>query len=233
MTQSSCNSFLQGLVVRATKLDSCGAPVAGTCSTVTSKGFVSIEIDVDEQSGNEIAPTLADGTRCYYTLTDKQLNGIKVNIEFCNVDPMMFNLLTGSPIVTDDSVDPVAIGFTTDSAAYGVADVALEIWTNIAGGGCVGATGRRWGYYLLPWLRQGTVTKPTIENDAINFTVNEAITQDGNQWGVGPYNIQQTALGVDSPLFTPITSTTHDLLITVNKMPPTPVCGCQALVLPT
>lgn len=217
--------------MRATELDSCGALVDGACYVV-SKGFVSIEIEADETSGNEISPTLADGTRCYYYLSPKQLNGIKVNIEFCKVDPDLFNILTGSPLVLDDSVVPQPIGFTTDSASYGVANAALEIWMNIEGA-CANTSGRKWGYYLLPWLYQGTVGKPTIENDAVNFTVNEAMTRDNNQWGVGPYNIQQTSAGVDSPLFTALSTTAHDLLMPVNLIPPTPVCGCQTLVLPT
>jgi len=231
---ATCPSYLQGLVIRGTKLDSCGIPVGGACSTIVSKGFVSMEIEADESSGNEISPTLADGTRCYYQLSPKLLNGIKVNIEFCKVDPEFMNLLTGSPLVTDDSTPtPSSIGFITDSASYGVANVALELWMNLAGSGCDDASGRKWGYYLLPWLYQGTVGKPTIENDAVNFTVQEAMTKDGNQWGVGPYNIQNTEAGVPSPLFTALPSTAHDLLMTVNLAPPTPVCGCQALVIPT
>lgn len=231
---TTCASYLQGLVIRATKLDTCGAPVAGTCSTVTSKGFISFEIEADEASGNEISQTLADGSRCYYYLSPKQLNGIKINIEFCKVDPELINLLTGSPLVLDDSTPtPVSIGFTTDSASYGIANVALELWMNLADGGCSSTTGRKWGYYLLPWLHQGTVGKPTVENDAVNFTVSEAITRDGNQWGVGPYNIQQTLAGVSSPLFTALSTTAHDLLMPVNLAPPSAVCGCQTLVIPT
>lgn len=229
-----CVSYFQGLAVRATKLDSCGAPVAGACSTVVSKGFISVELETDEADGEEIAPVKADGTRCYYYKTPKNLNGIKVKIEFCKVDPDLFNLLTGSPIVLDDATPtPGSIGFTTDSASYGVANVALEIWMNIAGGGCTSATGRKWGYYLLPWIHQGTIGKPTIENDAVNFTVDEAITHDGNQWGVGPYNIQNTRLGVPSPLFVALSTTAHDLVMPVNIAPPTEVCGCQTLVIPT
>lgn len=229
-----CTSYLQGLVLRATKLDTCGAPVAGACSTVVTKGFINVETEVDEASGEEISPTLADGTRCYYYLSPKNLNGIKVSIEFCQVDPDLFNLLTGAPLVLDDtSPTPQSIGFTTDSASYGVANVALELWTNIANADCTSATGRRWGYYLLPWLYQGTVGKPTFENDAVNFTLSEAMTRDGNQWGVGPYDIQLTNAGAPSPLFSALASTVHDLLMPVNLAPPTPVCGCQTLIIPT
>ena len=228
---ATCVSYLQGLVIRATKLDSCGALVAGSCSTVVSKGFISMELEADETDGQEISPTLADGSRCYYYMSPKLLNGIKATIEFCQVDPELINLLTGAPLVVDDATPtPASIGFTTDSASYGLANVAIELLMATAGGGCT--TGRRWGYYLLPWLYQGTVGKPTIENDAVNFTI-EAMTRDGNQWGVGPYDIQLTSAGAPSPLFTALSTTAHDLLMPVNLAPPTPVCGCQTLVIPT
>lgn len=227
----SCDSYLQGLVIRATRLDECGLPDYGACGTVVSEGFINIELENNETDAEEISQTLASGRRCYYVETPKLLNNVQATIELCEVDPELFEIMTGAPLVLDDAVTPEAQGFTTDSASYGVANVALELWMNLASGGCVaGDFPRRWGYYLMPWLYQGTVGKPTVENGAVNFTISEARTRDGNQWGVGPYNIQRTAGGVLSPLFAPITSTTHDLLYKVNVAPPTATCGCTALV---
>ncbi|MCZ7478886.1 hypothetical protein [Micromonospora sp. WMMC273] len=226
------DSYLQGLRIRATRLDDCGAPVFGPCGTVVSKGFVNINLSVQETNPTEIAPVLADGSRCYYIQTAKLLNNIQASLEFCEVDPELFEMMTGSPLVLDDATVPKAQGFVTDSQVYGLANVALEVWTNLARGGCGVPGGRRWGYYLLPWLYQGTVSKPTIENGAVNFTVNEAVTRDGNQWGVGPYDIQMTSGSTPepSPLFEPLTSTTHDLLYKVNMAPPAPTEGCVPLV---
>lgn len=230
---SSCNSFLQGFAVRMTALDSCGAVVGGSCAMVVSEGFVKVELEADEADGEEISRTLANGKRCYYRKTPKQLNGYKANIEFCNIDPELFNIATGVSLVLDDADTPTAQGFAVDEVDYSTANFALEIWTDLEDGGCLDPNGRKWGYMLLPWLNNGTVTPPTIENGSANFIINEAMTRKGNQWGVGPYNIQQTKLGVDSPLFSPITSTTHYLLYKVNVAPPTGVCGCQELILPT
>jgi hypothetical protein len=219
-------SYLQGLRIRATRLDECGAIDYGNCSSVVSKGFISIELENQETSPEEISQVLADGTRCYYQNTPKLLNGVQATIEFCEVDPELFEIMTGSPLVLDDDDEPQ--GFTTDSAAYGIANVALEVWMKIANSDCT-TFGRRWGYYLMPWLYQGVVGKPTIENGAVTFTVNEALTHDGNQWGVGPYNIQYDNADVLSPLFVPITTTTHDLLYKVNLAPPAVTDGCVAL----
>lgn len=228
---STCDSYLQGIRLRATRLDECGEPVAGAASTIVSKGFINIELEVNETDPEEIAPTLADGSRCYYVETPKLLNNITATIEFCTVDPELFEMMTGSPLVLDDAVSPVAQGFTTDSASYGLANVALEVWMNLARGGCPVGTGRRWGYYLMPWLYRGTVGKPTIENAGVNFTVSEAKTRDGTSWGVGPYDMQYDRNGLPSPLFSALPSTTHDLLYKTNMAPPEPLCGVQALVL--
>lgn len=219
-------SYLQGLRMRATRLDSCGAIDYGACGSVVSKGFVNIELENQETSPEEISQVLADGTRCYYQNTPKLLNGVQATIEFCEVDPELFEMMTGAPLVLDDDDEPQ--GFTTDSAAYGVANVALEVWMKVANSDCT-AFGRRWGYYLMPFLYQGVVGKPTIENGAVNFTINEALTSDGNQWGVGPYNIQYDNTDTLSPLFVPITSTTHDLLYKVNLAPPAVTDGCVTL----
>lgn len=227
----SSDSYLQGLRVRVTRLDECGAPVAGPCGTLVSKGFVSINLSANETNATEIGPVLADGSRCYYITTPKLLNNIQASLEFCEVDPELFEMMTGSPLVLDDATTPQAHGFTTDSQNYGLANVALEVWTNLARGACTDGA-RRWGYYLMPWLHQGTVGKPTIENGAANFTINEAVTRDGNQWGVGPYDIQLNDSSQPSPLFSPISSTTHDLLYKVNVAPPDPTDGCTDLTLP-
>jgi hypothetical protein len=229
---ATCDAYLQGFAVRITKLDTCGVPVGGACGMVVSEGFIKVEIESDEADGEEIEQTLANGTRCYYRKTKKQLNGYKVNIEFCAVDPELFNLTTGVGLVLDDQASPVAQGFSVDDATYASADFALEVWTDLAPGGC--PAGRRWGYMLFPWLNNGTVATPTVENGSANFIVNEALTRSGNSWGVGPYDIQTTTIGaIPSPLFSPITSTTHYLLYKVNTAPPIGVCGCQTLVLPT
>jgi hypothetical protein len=230
---ATCDAFLQGFAVRLTRLDSCGAPVAGACSTAISEGFIKVEIEADEADGEEIEQTLANGTRCYYRKTKKQLNGYTTNIEFCDVDPELFNIATGVTLMLDDAVAPVAQGFAVDSETYATAHFALEVWTDLADGGCLDPNGRKWGYMLLPWLTNGTVGTPTVENGSANFTISDALTRGGHSWGVGPYDIQTTALGVASPLFSPITSTTHYVLYKVNTAPPTGVCGCQTLVLPT
>jgi hypothetical protein len=228
---ATCDSEYQGLVVRLTRLDECGNIVAGACGYATSKGFIKVGLEKDEEEGEAIAPKLANGERCFYRKTRPQLNGYGVDIEFCNVDPELFEIATGVTLVTDDAVAPVTHGFAVDSASYGDANFALELWTNLALNDCtVGGTTRRWGYLLLPWLTGGTFTPPdSIENKEVNFSISGAMTQDGNQWGIGPYDIQLDKNGDPSPLYTALSATSHLLKWKVNVAPPTPTCGCQTL----
>jgi hypothetical protein len=224
----TCDSYLQGIRLRATRLNDCGEVEAGECGYVVTKGFISVALSVNETDPTEIAQVLADGTRCYFKQTPKILNNISASIEMCEVDPELFELLTGSPLVLDDEGEP--IGFTTDSETYALNNAAIELWTNLARNNCGVVNGRRWGYYLLPWVTGGTVSKPTIENGAINFTIADAFTVDGNQWGIGPYDMQLDLNGDPSPLFEALASTAHDLLYKTNLEPPDPLCGCQTLV---
>ena len=227
-----CVSFLQGFAMRATALDTCGAPVGGASGMVVTTGFIKVEVEPDEADGEEIEQTKADGTRCYYRKTAKKLNGHKVNAEFCNVDYELFQLITGVTVLLDDAVSPEARGFAIDSATYASTHFALELWTD-TDSGCLDTSGRRYGYILLPWVYNGSVGTPTIENGSANFTLTDAFTRFGNQWGVGPYDMQYSSAGVASPLFSPISATTDFLLWQTNMAPPTEVCGYQNLVLPT
>jgi hypothetical protein len=228
---ATCSAHYQGLVVRLTRLDACGAVIPGACAYATSKGFVSVSMEPVEKEGEEISPTLANGERCYYKLTNTILNGYKAGIQFCNVDPELFEIATGVTLVTDDEPSPVAHGFAVDSQNYANADFALELWTNLAVNGCtVGGTTRRWGYFLLPWLHGGTYVPPEeVANGEINFSIANATTQDNNQWGIGPYDIQLDRNGDPSPLYAALGTTQHFLQWKVNVDPPTPTCGCQTL----
>lgn len=229
----TCFKSLQGTRLRATKLDSCGTVQTGAGAFVVTKGFISVELELDQEDGQSIGPTLADGTRCFYEQTSPLLNGVKIDIEFCEVDPELFNLLTGAPLVTDESGEP--IGFTTDDQAYASADVAIELWTNLATGSCPATpnTRRRWGYYLAPWVINGVVGKPKIENDAATFMLSGGMTKTGNDWGLGPYYIQRDSAGDPARQFVPLSTSAHDLTMIVNLDPPDNACGAQILVAAT
>jgi hypothetical protein len=227
---SECRSLIQGTRMRATRLNECGEVVYGDCAYVVSEGFISVAMSDNVEDGDEFKQKTAGGVFCVNQRSLPLLNWIETAIEFCEVNPELFELVSGSPLVLDDSSPPQAVGFGTDSDSYASASFALEVWTNLArssAGACVGGT--RHGYLLLPWLIEGTIGDITIENGTVNFTVNN-ITAEGNSWGTGPYDVIVDSLGNPSRLLEPIPTNRHRHLQFTSLAPPDAACSCQELV---
>lgn len=225
---AQCRSYIQGARLRVTRLDECGIPVEGLCSTVTSDGFVSVEMTDELTDAEDITQVNAQGVNCYFERSNPQLNFITVTITMCNVDPDLFEMTTGSPIVLDAAGD--SVGFATDTDTYATANFALEIWTKIARTQACPPGGAEYGYLLLPWVFGASQGDLTIENAGINFTI-AGSTHAGTAWGVGPYDVVTGVGGVPSPLLSPLTDTTHRHMQLTQLAPPAVVCGCQPLVI--
>lgn len=91
------------------------------------------------------------------------------------------------------------------------------------------STGASYGYFLLPWVKNGTLRDFTVENGPTTFEV-QAWTESGPNWGSGPYNVVAAgAAGVPSSLKVPISSLDHMLLRLTTVAPPASACGFQAM----
>lgn len=230
---SECPTLIQGTRLRATLVDACGAPVAGPCSTIVTDGFISVAMSDQIESPDEFKVKSAGGTFCVNQRSQPLLNWIETTISLCQVNPELLNMLSGSPLVYDDAITPNAVGFGTDSDTYASASFALELWTNmgrVRGQAACAGGATRYGYLLLPWLIEGTIGDVTVENGPVNFSV-KTITSEGNDWGVGPYDVVYDSLGVASPLLVAIPTTRHRHVQFTSLAPPAVVCGCQELVI--
>lgn len=229
---SICHSPIQGTRMRVTRVDNCGVPVEGACSTVVSAGFISVAMTDNIEPPDEFKVKNAAGDYCYPPVrTRPLLNWIEVAIQFCQVDPELFEMVTGSPLVLDDALIPNAVGFGTDNDTYATGRFALEVWTNL-GGASACEDGERFGYLLLPFVKEGTFGDLTIENGPVNFTVN-AVTNGFNGWGVGPYDVILDAAGNPSPLLSAIPTQRQRQWQLTELAPPAASCGCQPLVIPS
>jgi hypothetical protein len=233
---SECPTLIQGTRLRATLVDSCGAPVGGACSTIVTDGFISVAMTDNIESPDEFKVKNAGGRFCVNQRSTPLLNWIEAAITLCQVSPELLSMLSGSPIVYDDSSPtPQAVGFQTDSETYASASFALELWTNVGrvrGSAACPSGGVRYGYLLLPWLIEGTIGDVTIENGPVNFVIN-TITSDGNDWGTGPYDVINDSAGSPSPLLEALPTTTHRHIQLTSLAPPEVVCGCQELIIPS
>lgn len=229
---SICHKPIQGTVMRLTRLDECGDPVEGACSTAVSTGFVSVAMTDNVESPDEFKVKNAGGSFCLNERSRPLLNWIETVVTFCEVDPELFEIASASPLVLDDAATPNAVGFGTDEDTYASANFALEVWTRLGGSDACAGGVTRYGYLLLPWLKEGTIGDLTIENGPLSFSV-ATITKGGNGWGVGPYDVVEDSGGLPSPLLAAIPTDRHRHWQITSLAPPTAECGCSELVLPS
>ena len=226
---SECHSVVRAPAMRVTRLDACGVPIETACSSATTEGFVEIALTKVFQDRQDALQLNANGDICVDKPKKPILRWYEANVQFCSVDPELFNIMTEDPLVLNDAADPVAVGWDTEAGdGATVSNFALEFWVGTEDEECDDGE-VVYGYGLLPWLYQGQVTDLTIGNAVVTFTIN-AITRKGSPWGVGPYNvlINETGLnaGLPGPMLTVIGPNTVKRFFWTRLAPPDGVCGC-------
>ena len=229
-----CSNQARGKMMRLTLLDECGEPVEGTASTLVSKSFVSVTATPNYVEAEEISQVDANGDVCIEDRSDPALRWIDLSIIVCVTDPQMINLITGDPLVLDDTaITPNVVGFRINAALTGTANFALEIWSGITGQGCTVGGFTNYGYWLYPWVKDAQWGEWVHQNGALVLTFTARAVND-SPWGVGPYNVRRDATIPANlePLLTPIDD--DDFVhFEVSSAPlPTPACGAVELIIP-
>jgi hypothetical protein len=222
---SECYSVLRVPRIRVTALDECGEPEVGLCTNGVTDGIITIAETSEYNERQDFFTLNADGQACVTDTSPPILKWLNLVITFCRVDPEMFNIITGHPLVLDS--DETAVGFRTREGSVATVNFALEAWTRISGASACGPGGTvNYGYVLWPWIVEGTLGDQNFENGLANFVVN-ARTRGGTGWGVGPYDVVLDGSALPSPLLSPMTVQDHRHLQLTGVAPPDVECGCQ------
>lgn len=225
-------SLVRGRAMRVTKLDGCGGVALGPDSTVATEGFISVGLTANNEEGETISVTNAAGKICILDEPTPEFTGYTIEVQFCGVDPELFTLMTGQPIVLNAAGDD-AVGFRVNSKInVNDSGFALELWSNVPVAACDASGEASYGYFLIPFVKGGTLGDVTIENGAINFTLSGASSKDGSEWGVGPYDVVRDNGGNAGPLLEPIDAGDHLHLQITTVAPPTVGTGSAALGVP-
>lgn len=230
---SQCFSLVRGRALRVTKLDGCGSVVRGPASTVTTDGFISVGLTANTDEGESISVTNAAGRVCILDEPCPVFTGYSIEVAFCGVDPDLFSLMTGQPVIKD-AAGANAVGIRINSQ-INLCDsgFAMEMWSNVPIAACDASGSASYGYFLIPFVKGGTLGDVSIENGAINFTLTGAKSKDGSEWGVGPYNVVRNASGSAAPLATPVDPGDHlHLEVTTVAPPNVDTCGGVQLGVP-
>jgi hypothetical protein len=225
-----CYPLLRGEVVRVTRLDGCGRVVDSACSTITTDGFIEIGLTSRITEGETVEVRKANGKTCIRDEGQSTWDGWDISITFCNVDPLLFTMMTGQHVVYD--ANGVPIGFSLrDNIDLKGQGVAIELWSNVAGAGAScddpNAEGA-WGYSIFPFVQGGVLGDRTISNAEVTFTIQNMQTKAGSTWGVGTNNVMLDGGGSPTTLLEPIDSHEHERLFLTGVAPPEPGCSCAA-----
>lgn len=221
-----CYPVVRGRRLRATRLDGCGNPVLGPDSTVVTGGFISVALTANIEEGEAINVTNANGDVCVLDQPCPKFQDYSVVVTFCDVNPVLFNLMSGQPLV-ENGADTVGFRVNSDVDACD-SGFALELWTGVPSDACEVGANASYGYMLLPFVQGGVLGDFTVENAAINFTLTGARTKKGGGWGVGPYDVVSDA-GTPSPLATAIAAGDHLHLERTSVAPPDADCDASEL----
>ncbi|MFF1946825.1 hypothetical protein ACFVWF_32325 [Rhodococcus qingshengii] len=190
---------------------------------------MSIKISPQFEDGEETAPKNAAGKIDFVDKAQDELKYLNVEIAFLKVDPELFSMVTGQPVVLDHAGNAtgIRIGATIRS------NFALETWTDVPGTVC-GPDGKLYGYALLPWIKDGRLGDFSFENALANFTIT-ARTEARSPWGTGPYKVvlNAGATPTDAPvpgkLLTSIAADQHIHMEPTPVIYPAPTAGAVAL----
>lgn len=224
---------VRGRRYRFTREDACGNPVYGDNGQVTTTAPITVAFTAVTTETDEIRVVNSGGDTCVFEPSVVSLEGYSAEITVCGMDPDMFNIATGVPVIYD--VDGVAVGVAvdvsvkTDDFAFG-----LEVWTGLASDDACGEVGEiEYGYILLPFMKGGRLGDFTVENGAINFTISDATSRKGGSWGSGPYNVVVNEGDVAGPLLVPLTSTQVMVLMRTKVAPPAAAEGGRPVLDPS
>ena len=217
-----------GKRMRLTKLDECGnVPEDATPDSVlTTKGFISLTLSAEVESGTEIMTRLADGTLCVNERLVDSFKRFTVEIEFCGVDPGALALTTNAEVY--NNYEDLPRGFTIGEGDI-VGKYGLELWTGLSGQACEPGQEEASGYLVLPFVQSGVVGGITVNGEnAVTFSMTGGFTKGGNAWGVGPYDVMMNE-SAPAPLPTALDPLTHLLMIDTGLAPPAVAEGLQPM----
>ena len=232
---------VRGKRLRVTRVGACGLPIAGEGSSIITDGFVTVSLTRSMRDAEEIEQTNADGQICVADRTAPELKWYEFSAEFCAVDPELLSFFTDDPVVLDYAQQPV--GFRSSKRVKVDEGAAVELWTGVGADDCedtpeddsaleAGANATRYGYFLLPWVKEATMGDFEVGASAMTFTVS-GITGVGPKWGRGPYDVVPLdAVNTPGRLLTPIGKDQHLHFQSTTIAPPAVTDGAVALTLP-
>ena len=182
---------IQGVSIRATRLDATGNLLNNPGDSYTTTAFIRTSFTPEYEAGNEITEKNADGTVGVVYQSPDTLKRIKFELAISEPDPELTQLLSGGLLLRKNQgtfAAPVrkSIGWSLpavgdDPAGYGV---AIECWSFAIKGGKKSAT-FPYFHWIFPYVKMRQSGDRVIENNVLANTF-EGYGLGNTSFGVGP-----------------------------------------------
>lgn len=93
-------SSIQGVALRACKLDTDGSPLAGDDTCFVTSKFTTVTFTPEYEEGDEISEKGADGSICVYYKVPDVLKKVNVSLAICDPQPEMTEILVGGSLLS-------------------------------------------------------------------------------------------------------------------------------------
>lgn len=226
---SKCVNAYNVEVLRLTRVDSCGRPIYGPCSTLVIDCFETVAFNADIEEGTEIAPVNANGDNCFFVPGKKQDRGFEVVANFLKKYPNLFTALNPNWQQVIDELGNIT-GYQHIPDVSVTEGVAIEGWESVQGASaCTEGAEGEWNYFLSPYVTNWA--RADMELGNTNHVEEwSGHTLSGNAWGVGPYDVRNSAdAGVPGPLLSALDPRSQFYDEVVTLAPPVASCECIPL----
>lgn len=185
-------SSINGVVVRATRLNANGTIMTGENNSYVMKSFISLSFTPEYEDGEELTQKDASGAVCTTFRSPDTLKRVNLELAICEPDPEFTELVSGGVILQDEAENTVgwaAPEIGVDALPNGF---ALEVWSNAIQGGKRAAENPYWRW-LFPYAVLRQSGDRVIENGIL------ANSFEG--WAVGnaPFGTGPSGAGHGSP----------------------------------
>lgn len=227
--------------VRATKINSCGLPIAGPGHYTVTKGSITLNLTKVNRDAEELEQTNGEGEVCVSDRTTPSRKWYTPALQLCNVDTELITMFNGWEQVLDYADLP--IGFRDQPEVDGDFGTAIEAWTGGRGDDdcptpiedsifSAASSGRSYGYWLFG-ATEWELGDIELGAQVSTFTLTGR-TIAMPHWGKGPFNVAALdANGTPGRLLTPVGQKEHITMFRTPVAPPEPTEGARTLQIAT
>lgn len=159
---------VQGVAIRATRLDATGNLLTGNLDSYTTTSFIRVSFTPEYEDGDEVTEKAADGTVCVSFKAPDTLKRATMEIAICEPDPELTAILSGGVLLKrgGQSVGWAASVVGEDPSGNGC---AIEVWSYAVQGGKRAAV-NPYFHWIFPYVKVRQSGDRVIENGLLANT---------------------------------------------------------------